>query len=65
VLLTKSDKLGRGKRTQALRLARQSLSDMPLTSVQLFSALRDVGVEQARHRIMALLDSVDSVGSSS
>jgi len=65
VLLTKSDKLGKGKRTQALRLAQQSLSDMPLTSVQLFSALRDVGVGQARHRIMALLDSGDSVGSSS
>ncbi len=62
VLLTKSDKQGRGKRTQALRLARESLVSMPLTSVQLFSAPQGMGLEQARQRIMELLGSGAQAG---
>tara|TARA_B100001079_G_scaffold254440_1_gene249176 strand:+ start:760 stop:1395 length:636 start_codon:yes stop_codon:yes gene_type:complete len=62
VLLTKSDKQGRGKRTQALRLARESLVSMPLTSVQLFSATQGMGLEQARQRIMELLGSGAQAG---
>ena len=55
VLLTKSDKLGRGKSLQALRQTRESLATMPLVSVQLFSATRNVGITEARERIVDLL----------
>jgi len=55
VLLTKSDKLGHGKSLQALRQTRESLATMPLISVQLFSATRNVGVTEARERIVDLL----------
>ncbi len=46
VLLTKSDKLSRGKATAALQLARRELGTT--ASVQLFSALKGSGVEDAR-----------------
>mgnify|MGYP002701014635 CR=1 FL=1 len=55
VLLTKSDKLGRGKSLQALRQTRESLATMPLVGVQLFSATRKSGVTEARERIVNLL----------
>ena len=48
--------------TLALRLARQSLASMPLASVQLFSASRGMGLEQARQRIMQLLGSGAQAG---
>ena len=55
ILLTKSDKLGQGKRLQALRTAQQSLTQMPLATVQLFSASHGIGIDEARQRIADLL----------
>jgi|TARA_Y100000310_G_scaffold327116_1_gene392987 GTP-binding protein len=55
ILLTKSDKLGQGKRLQALRAAQQSLNQMPLATAQLFSASHGIGIDEARQRIADLL----------
>ncbi|HJV53275.1 MAG TPA: ribosome biogenesis GTP-binding protein YihA/YsxC [Noviherbaspirillum sp.] len=61
-LLTKADKLNRNDSTNALRLARTVLSSyvdeqgQPLPfSVQLFSALKRTGIEEATSRIVELL----------
>lgn len=61
-LLTKADKLNRNDSTNALRLARTVLSSyvdeqgQPLPfSVQLFSALKRTGIEEATSRIIELL----------
>ncbi|KIF80297.1 ribosome biogenesis GTP-binding protein YihA/YsxC [Noviherbaspirillum autotrophicum] len=61
-LLTKSDKLNRNDSTNALRLARTVLSSyvdaqgQPLPfSVQLFSALKRIGIDEANDRIVELL----------
>ena len=62
-LLTKSDKLNRNESTNALRLARTVLSSyvdeggqpFPFT-VQLFSALKRTGIEEANDRILNLLN---------
>lgn len=48
VLLTKADKLGRGQAGAALQQVRRALADQPQASVQLFSATRQQGVEEAR-----------------
>lgn len=61
-LLTKADKLNRNESTNALRLARTVLSSyvdeqghpFPFT-VQLFSALKRTGLEEATNRILDLL----------
>ena len=61
-LLTKADKLNRNDSTNALRLARSVLSSyvdeqgrpLPFT-VQLFSALKRTGLEEADERILNLL----------
>ena len=61
-LLTKADKLNRNESTNALRLARTVLSSyvdeqgkpFPYT-VQLFSALKRIGIEEATERILELL----------
>lgn len=61
-LLTKADKLNRNESTNALRLARTVLSSyvdeqgqpFPFT-VQLFSALKRTGIEEANTRILDLL----------
>ncbi|HAA37045.1 MAG TPA: YihA family ribosome biogenesis GTP-binding protein [Gammaproteobacteria bacterium] len=55
ILLTKCDKLGRGKRLQALRDANKFLRGMPLATTQLFSATQSIGVDEARERIAELL----------
>ena len=54
VLLTKPDKLKRGQAANALLAARKSLGDR--ASVQLFSALKKTGVEEARATIDRWLD---------
>ncbi|MDP6950694.1 MAG: ribosome biogenesis GTP-binding protein YihA/YsxC [Arenicellales bacterium] len=59
VLLTKSDKLGHGKRMQALRRARESLAAMPMVSLQLFSATHALGIDEARRCITDLLSGRD------
>ena len=55
ILLTKCDKLGRGKRLQALRDADKFLQGMPRATTQLFSAPQSIGVDEARERIAELL----------
>jgi len=54
LLLTKSDKLSRSAANQALK---QVQRDMPINAVtvQLFSALRNVGLEQCGEKVLALL----------
>lgn len=54
VLLTKADKLKRGQAARALGEARQRLGDA--ASVQLFSASKATGVEEARERLVALFE---------
>lgn len=69
-LLTKADKLNRNESTNALRMAHTILNSyvdvsgatFPFT-VQLFSALKRVGLEEADHRILSLLGLIeDKVG---
>ncbi len=55
VLLTKCDKLGRGKQLQSLRGAQRIMDTMPLVTVQLFSATQPTGISEARQRIVDLL----------
>ncbi len=56
VLLSKSDKLGRGPGMQVLQQVRQELKALnPLHTAQLFSALKRQGLEEARARIAELL----------
>ncbi len=54
VLLTKADKLKRGQAASALLAARRALGDR--ASVQLFSASKKTGVEEARATIDSWLD---------
>lgn len=53
ILLTKADKLKRGPAMSTLLKVQKTLAEQPNVSVQLFSALKHTGVEQAR----AVLDS--------
>ncbi|MFB3063135.1 MAG: ribosome biogenesis GTP-binding protein YihA/YsxC [Gammaproteobacteria bacterium] len=54
ILLTKADKLSRGKASAMLHEVRSAVD--PETSVQLFSATKKSGVDQAREALMALLN---------
>lgn len=57
ILLTKADKLGRGAALAALRKVEHQLSDLhPGAGVQLFSALRNTGLEEARAQLAAWLE---------
>jgi GTP-binding protein len=56
VLLTKSDKLGRGAAANALQAVRRELPRGAAVSVQLFSALSGLGVGEARAALERLLD---------
>jgi len=51
VLLTKSDKLKKGPASSTLLQVKKELADMPDVTVQLFSSLKYVGVDEARHHI--------------
>ncbi|MEM7195187.1 MAG: ribosome biogenesis GTP-binding protein YihA/YsxC [Pseudomonadota bacterium] len=55
VLLTKADKFKRGKSANTLHGVKKQLNDKPSTSVQLFSALKKQGVDEARDRLSELL----------
>jgi GTP-binding protein len=55
VLLTKADKLKRGAASNVLLKVQKTLADQPHVSVQLFSALKHTGVEQARAKLDAWL----------
>ena len=56
VLLTKSDKLGRGAAANALQAVRRRLPRDGSITVQLFSALAGHGVAQARAALESMLD---------
>ncbi len=51
VLLTKADKLSRGAAQNTLLFVRRELAALPLCQVQLFSATKRVGLEEARQQI--------------
>lgn len=53
ILLTKADKLSRGAGSAALHSVRRTLGEA--ATVQLFSALKGTGVEEARHALDAFL----------
>jgi GTP-binding protein len=55
ILLTKSDKLSRNQARQALFKVEEQLAGRTDVSVQLFSALKKAGLEEARNIIIALL----------
>lgn len=55
VLLTKADKLKRGQASRALMQARRDLGDRA-SGVQLFSATRRAGLDEARARLCAFLE---------
>lgn len=56
VLLTKSDKLNRQESTQALRDVRAYLKDYPKASVQLFSSLKKIGVDEVAQVVSPWLE---------
>ena len=58
LLLTKSDKLSRSAANQALAKAQRDVRLYTVT-VQLFSALRRVGIEEAGEKVLALLRGSD------
>ena len=57
ILLTKADKLSRGKGGGVLQQVRHQLLDQPYTTVQLFSALKKQGIDDARIKISEFLQS--------
>ena len=56
ILLTKADKLKRGAAQNALLKVKRELQELPLVSVQLFSALKGTGVDEARKVLDSWLD---------
>lgn len=48
LLLTKADKLKRGAAQNTLLKVRREVADLPEVQVQLFSALKNVGIDEAR-----------------
>lgn len=56
ILLSKSDKLNQSERQQALKFVRQSLSDRPEISVQLFSSLKKQGMDEVERVAQAWFD---------
>jgi len=62
VLLTKADKLSRGAAAGTLLKVRQALQDS--ATVQLFSATRKTGLEEARSQLQRMLEGVDRAAES-
>jgi GTP-binding protein len=58
LLLTKSDKLSRSAANQALVKVQRDVR-LDTVTVQLFSALRRVGIEEAGEKVLALLRGSD------
>jgi GTP-binding protein len=56
VLLTKADKISRSEAARTLAAVRKALSTLPMTTVQLFSALKSQGVDEARAVLQAWYD---------
>ncbi len=61
LLLTKSDKLKRGAAQNTLLTVRKELAALENVSVQLFSSLKNVGVDEARKKLGDWLASPDSL----
>lgn len=55
ILLTKADKFKQGRASNALQQVRRDLKEVADTTVQLFSALKKQGVEEARAAISGFL----------
>jgi len=55
-LLTKVDKLKKGPASSTLLQVKKELADMPDVTVQLFSSLKQVGVQEARQHICRWLE---------
>ena len=62
ILLTKSDKLKRGASQNTLLTVQRELAELDNVSVQLFSSLKDVGVDEARTKLGDWLASPDMIG---
>ena len=56
ILLTKADKLKRGAAQNALLKIKRDIEELPNITVQLFSALKGTGVEEAQNVLDAWLD---------
>ena len=56
VMLTKADKLSRGKAIGTLQSVRSKLKDYPLDGIQLFSSLKRTGVETAVEQLCKWLE---------
>lgn len=61
VLLTKADKLKRGAQASALLKVKKNLENQPQASVQLFSSLKNTGVEEARRMLDSWFSSPECV----
>ena len=58
LLLTKADQLGQAERSQALRQAEARAETLPMpTSVQIFSSMRKLGVEEFQDAVASMLPS--------
>lgn len=55
LLLTKSDKLKRGAAQNTLLKVRRQVEELPEVEVQLFSALKNTGIDEARSRLTSWL----------
>ena len=62
ILLTKADKLSRGKGGGVLQKMRHALAGEGMITLQLFSALKKTGVEEARTRISDMLQAEAPAG---
>ena len=60
VLLTKSDKLKKGAASASLQKVRKYLADTPQNSVQLFSSLKKIGIDEAHAKIAGWLEIPES-----
>ncbi len=60
ILLTKADKLKRGPAQNTLLKLRKTLAEYPTVSLQLFSALKKQGIEEARSVLMQWLAMEDT-----
>lgn len=59
LLLTKADKLKRGASSNTLLSVRKELQSFPNVSVQLFSALQPLGVDEVRNQLTEWLSDAD------
>ena len=61
LLLTKADKLKRGASSNTLLSVRKELQPFPNVTVQLFSALQPLGVDEVRNQLTEWLSDDDDV----